>query len=186
MLLQQSHFQAARTVRAAVRTLAAIAFAAAALAAAAAPAKPPTAVRAAFGADCETVLIEELGRARRSLHVAIYSITRRNITRALVAAAARGVDVRLKYDADSYKWRGMKAAIGYLRKRGIRCEEIRMTGEYAKMHHKFTVIDGVRVVTGSFNYTTSGSSVNYENLVVIADRDIAEQFIAEFEVITGR
>jgi phosphatidylserine/phosphatidylglycerophosphate/cardiolipin synthase-like enzyme len=61
------------------------------------PADQPAAskVEAAFGRDCETLLVREIGKAEKEISVAIYSITRRNIASALTKAVERGVKVRL-------------------------------------------------------------------------------------------
>jgi phosphatidylserine/phosphatidylglycerophosphate/cardiolipin synthase-like enzyme len=49
------------------------------------------------------------------------------------------------------------------------------------MHHKFMVIDGYIVVTGSYNWSTAAETRNDENIVVMFDRDVAQRFVQEFE-----
>lgn len=143
----------------------------------------PAQVQVAFGKKCEEMLIKELDRAKTEILVAIYNITRRSIISAFVQAAQRGVKVQVKYDAKSYEEKGMQQAISYMKKRGIECTPVKMTDEYARMHNKFTVIDRKRVLTGSYNYTTSASTKSYENLVLIDSARIAESFAEEFEKI---
>jgi len=140
----------------------------------------PAQVRTAFGADCETLVVQALYRAEREVRVAIYSLTRPSIVEALVAAAERGVSVELKYDAEQYDYDGMKKAIGVLKKKGIVCTAIRMRDEQAHMHHKFAVIDRRYVLTGSFNFTTAGTVINRENLVEIDSPAAATAFLAEY------
>ena len=48
-------------------------------------------------------------------------------------------------------------------------------------HHKFAVIDGATVLTGSWNWSAKGDGSNYENLVVIRDAGLAGRFAEEFE-----
>ena len=48
------------------------------------------------------------------------------------------------------------------------------------LHHKVFVIDGSIVVTGSYNPTLSGNTRNDENMLIIHDRGIAQQYIQEF------
>ncbi|MFO7870951.1 MAG: phospholipase D-like domain-containing protein [Kiritimatiellia bacterium] len=143
-------------------------------------------VKAVFDRDCEELLLGEIRRAEREIACAVYMFTRRNIADALAAAKERGVRVSVKYDAEAYEWKGMKITIGYLRNRGVRCTEVRLAGEYPKMHHKFMVIDGGRVLTGSYNYTTTASTGNHENLVLIESAEIAERFLREFESMGER
>jgi len=143
-------------------------------------------IKVAFGKNCEKMLIDEINQSKQEMLVAIYSITRKSITHAFVQAAQRGVNVLVKYDAQSYKWKGMQQAIGYMKKRGVQCISINMSGKYAKMHNKFTVIDRKRVLTGSYNYTTSASIWNYENLVLLDSTEIADVFAAEFKKIKSK
>jgi phosphatidylserine/phosphatidylglycerophosphate/cardiolipin synthase-like enzyme len=147
---------------------------------------PSPVVEAVFGKDCETLLVREINRAKKEIVVAIYSMTRRNITSALADAVERGVKVRLKYDVASADSDDMKSAIQFLKKQEVKCTGIKMSDDYARMHHKFTVIDGQRVLTGSYNYTSSATTVNYENMVLIESREIARQFAEEFERIKSR
>ncbi|MDY6783202.1 MAG: DUF655 domain-containing protein [Cyanobacteriota bacterium] len=62
------------------------------------------------------------------------------------------------------------------------------------MHHKFIVIDGATVVTGSANFTPSGihgdfdtpeSRGNANHLLVIKDRNLAGLFVQEFNLLWG-
>jgi len=140
-------------------------------------------VEVKFGRDCERLLIRELEGAKKDIFVAVYSITRKAITSVLTDAVERGVKVRVKYDEESSEWQGMKQAIGFLRKRGVDCTAIKMGDEYEKMHHKFAVVDGERVLTGSFNYTTTAATGNYEALLLIHSPEVAEVFLQEFEAI---
>ena len=62
------------------------------------------------------------------------------------------------------------------------------------MHHKFMVVDGRTVVTGSANWTLSGihgdfeqpeSRGNANHLLTIASEDVSKIFLEEFEVMWG-
>ncbi len=53
------------------------------------------------------------------------------------------------------------------------------------LHHKYLVIDGhttsdPAVVAGSTNWSQNGNTINDENLLIIHDADIADQFLQEF------
>ncbi|MDI6775297.1 MAG: phospholipase D-like domain-containing protein [Verrucomicrobiota bacterium] len=151
------------------------------------PVETPVAVTSAFGADCEKLVIEALKTAKSEILVAVYNFTQRNVSQALVEAAARKVKVIVKYDARSMKeLPGMTQTIGYLRNRGVTCAGVTMRREYGKMHHKFAVVDGRTVVTGSWNYTFTAAKENYENVVRIVSADVARAFSREFEQIRDR
>jgi phosphatidylserine/phosphatidylglycerophosphate/cardiolipin synthase-like enzyme len=60
-------------------------------------------------------------------------------------------------------------------------------------HNKIMIIDGETVITGSFNFTKAAEEKNAENLLVIRDKKLAEQYIKNWkeherhsEVYTGR
>lgn len=88
--------------------------------------------------------------AKTELLVAAYSFTSKEIAFALAEAKARGIDVRVVVDhAQNTDDQGGYKAVDYLSSQGIpvfRCEN------YAAMHHKFMVADGLHVQLGSFNY----------------------------------
>jgi phosphatidylserine/phosphatidylglycerophosphate/cardiolipin synthase-like enzyme len=50
------------------------------------------------------------------------------------------------------------------------------------MHHKVIIIDDKIVITGSFNFTANANN-NDENVLVIYDKEIAKQYITEFDKI---
>lgn len=136
-------------------------------------------VTVAFGGQCEDLLIRTIRAAKSDIYIAIYTITDRAICSALVEAVARGVTVRMKYDKESSKFPAMRDAIGYLKKSGVTCKAISSKVE-AKMHHKFAIIDRARVLTGSYNYTAAAGDLNYENLVLIESRSVAQRFLAQY------
>jgi phosphatidylserine/phosphatidylglycerophosphate/cardiolipin synthase-like enzyme len=51
------------------------------------------------------------------------------------------------------------------------------------LHHKFAVIDGRYVVTGSYNWTESAERRNRENLVILDCPEVAQAFSAAWESI---
>ena len=51
------------------------------------------------------------------------------------------------------------------------------------MHNKFIVIDGEKVMTGSYNYSINADERNDENLILILDEVLASEYTAEFNEI---
>lgn len=144
-------------------------------------------VEAAFDAECERVVLRELPKTKQELVVTTYLITRASVIDAICRVAERKVPVKLKYDerlADDST--GMKKALEKLRQAGVDCSPVKFKSAYGKMHDKFIVIDRRRVLTGSYNFTTTASKENYENLVLIESPKIAEEFIRAFEKIRAQ
>jgi len=148
--------------------------------------------------DFTAIVSGEIGRARQSVEVAMYSLNAPPVVEALVAAHLRGVRVRVI------------AHVGNAGTAGNRFRELADAGipvfsnpEAADsqlqplMHNKFLAIDaGAGVpdlsgtlrpvaITGSWNATTAQSTVDYNNLVVIHDSAVAAAYRAEFEEMWG-
>ena len=49
------------------------------------------------------------------------------------------------------------------------------------MHHKYAVVDGSVLLTGSYNWTRSAFRVNEENIVVTDDPRLVRAFSKAFE-----
>lgn len=128
-------------------------------------------------------IVKELGQARRSVEVAIFTFTSRDLASALVQAKRNGAKVRVLMDkrtADQFSW----SQDDELRKKGIEVKLVRLPGKgikAAKYHHKYAVIDGATVLTGSFNWTVGADEINYENLLRIRDKGIARLYQQQFE-----
>jgi phosphatidylserine/phosphatidylglycerophosphate/cardiolipin synthase-like enzyme len=142
-----------------------------------------TQVEAAFDGECERLLLREVPKAKQELLVAAYIITRAGIVDAICRAAERKVVVKLKYDERQAEYEGMKTALEKLRRAGASCTAISFASSYAQMHDKFIVIDRQRVLTGSFNFTSTAARENYENLVLIEAAKTAAEFARAFERI---
>jgi phosphatidylserine/phosphatidylglycerophosphate/cardiolipin synthase-like enzyme len=59
---------------------------------------------------------------------------------------------------------------------------VRLNNNYGSLHHKFVVVDGTTVETGSFNFTKGAAERNAENVIVLRDApDIAGQYAREWQ-----
>ncbi len=136
--------------------------------------------------DLESVVTAEMSAASTSLDVAIYTFTAENILGGLMDAAERGVSVRVVMDAGQTATLDDQTGIQTsLREAGV---EVRTAEGYngGIMHHKFVVIDGRTVLTGSYNYTRSANEANDENLVVLADPNLARVYDDAFQDLWAR
>ncbi len=126
-------------------------------------------------------LIREMRRVRSSADVCVFTITDDRISDGLMAIARRGVRVRIMTDDDKAGDRG--SDIERLRAAGI---EVRTDASDAHMHHKYGVFDGVRLVTGSFNWTRSATGENNENLLLTTEPALVHAYATEFERLWDR
>jgi cardiolipin synthase len=146
---------------------------------------------APVGAQAVTVAACTAGRARNPLYHALiaairgarsrvwitsaYFVPTRRLTRALLAAAQRGVDVRLALPGISDQWAALAAGrslYGRLLAAGVRIFE----RHDAILHAKTAVIDGVWVTVGSSNMDWRSLLHNAEANVVVVDRALGERF----------
>lgn len=136
--------------------------------------------------DIESVVTAEIGAASTSIDLAIYTFTAENIQNALMDAAARGVTVQVVMDAgQTYTLEDQEVIMNNLREAGA---EVRTADGFQGgiLHHKFLVVDQHTVLTGSYNYTRSANEINDENLVVLADPNLARVYDDAFQDLWAR
>lgn len=103
-----------------------------------------------------------IGGAQKTILVAAYEFTSPEVAQALAEAVTRGVKVWLVMDDRAAASKYSQAA--WLAAHGV---AVRINKHYAIFHHKFLVIDGDTVETGSFNYTKGAAEKNAENALVL-------------------
>jgi phosphatidylserine/phosphatidylglycerophosphate/cardiolipin synthase-like enzyme len=119
-------------------------------------------------------LVQSLDGARLSIDVACYHINLEEIGAALLRAQERGVNVRLVTDDEQ----AGEAVLQKLAQAGL---DVKDDGHPALMHHKFIVIDGFEVWTGSMNLTTGSLFHDDNNLLHLRSAELAADFSREFE-----
>ncbi|MDR3358036.1 MAG: phospholipase D family protein [Desulfovibrio sp.] len=127
--------------------------------------------------DSLDLVLSAVSAAEQSILVAAYSFTSKPVAQALLEASKRGVSVRVVADKKSNS--GRYTAVTFLANRGV---PVRLNGHYAIHHHKFMVIDGRHVQTGSFNYSAAAVNKNAENVLLIRDApELAGRYAAEWQ-----
>ena len=122
------------------------------------------------------LVLSTIRSARQSIRMAAYSFTSEPIAAALTDAARRGVDVKVVADKQANSSRYSVAA--NLAEQGI---PVRLNGNYAIFQHKFILVDGRHLETGSFNYNASVEN-NADNVLVLHDAPVmVEKYQAEWE-----
>lgn len=131
------------------------------------------------GTTCVQEIVRQFQQAKRTADVCVFTITDDRITRAIIAAHQRGVNVRVLTDDE--KSRDLGSDIRRLVDAGITCKMD--IGNPAHMHHKFAIFDGKLLLNGSFNWTRSASENNEENLIITPDPVLVQAFAARFEYL---
>jgi phosphatidylserine/phosphatidylglycerophosphate/cardiolipin synthase-like enzyme len=126
---------------------------------------------------CTEAVVEALGKARSTVLVQAYSFTSAPIAKALVEAHRRGVKVEVVLDRSQQTEKYSSATFIY--NNGIPCY---IDAQHAIAHNKVMVIDGLTVITGSFNFTEAAEDNNAENPLVIQDAQTAAKYEQNWQV----
>lgn len=148
-------------------------------------------VHAADGFDCRVspefssrdslvqAVSESLRQAKQQVTLALYGFNNNDLAEELVKLAKKGVVVRVKIDTAKGAEKKTSALIGQLKSGGV---EVRTVAPGGRNHNKFAVIDGTRVLTGSYNWTAKAES-NWENLLILDCAELAKSYESEWEKI---
>jgi len=117
-----------------------------------------------------------LRTCKKTLDIAIYTLTNERIFAAIEEVYKRGVKVRIITDDECCKMAGSEIA---------RCAAIGIPTKTddsarANMHHKFAVIDNSVVITGSFNWTNQAVKINQENILFYENKELAAKYTEEY------
>lgn len=126
-----------------------------------------------------------MSKPKSKIRIAIYQLTDKDIVEALIAAHKRGVILEIITDQSCIHSRYEK--ITQLRRLGI---PVHVYGGkyYSIMHNKFFVFDntiGGKAVlfTGSANATMGGTTRNEENVWIIENKKIIDQYKNKFDTL---
>jgi phosphatidylserine/phosphatidylglycerophosphate/cardiolipin synthase-like enzyme len=148
-------------------------------------------VQAADGLDCRVnpkfssrdnlgqAVSESLRQAKQRVTLALYGFNNNDLAEELVKLAKKGVVVRLKIDTAKGAEKKTGALISRLKAGGVDVQTVAPGG---RNHNKFAVIDGTRVLTGSYNWTAKAEN-NWENLLILDCAELAKNYESEWEKI---
>jgi phosphatidylserine/phosphatidylglycerophosphate/cardiolipin synthase-like enzyme len=130
----------------------------------------------------EEKLIQFINNAQSSIHIASFEFNLPRVADALIAAKARGVDVRwvtddengLDIDADPKRGQFTR-----LMAAGVEVKDD--AGRSALMHNKFWIFDRQITWTGSTNITVNGIYKQNNNVIVVHSPDIANIYEREWD-----
>jgi hypothetical protein len=127
-----------------------------------------------------TRIVQEIQRARTSIDIAIYTFTQNEIADALIAAKNRGVAIRII--ADSEQATAVGSQIVRMETAGFQVK--RTAGlSFGIMHNKYAIFDSHALLTGSYNWSGSAETRNFENAVFIHDAAAIAAYQANFNGI---
>ncbi|MGA2060605.1 MAG: phospholipase D family protein [Thermoguttaceae bacterium] len=138
---------------------------------------PPIEVYFSPEGGCTEAVVREIDAAQSSILIQAYSLTSTPIAKAVVAAYNRGVHVEVILDRSDKTEKYSEA--DYLHNHRV---PVLIDSQHAIAHNKVIIIDGQVVITGSFNFTKQAEEHNAENLLVIRDKILADQYTANWKL----
>lgn len=148
-----------------------------------------------LGADdnLEDAILDFIGQAQSSLGIAVQELDSETIGRALTNMRPQ-VRVRLVLEADYLKAREYREApwdAGGDRERNREIQNallraaawVRSDFNPRTFHQKFIIRDDSAVLTGSTNFTATGTANNLNHIITIEDADVARIYGKEFREI---
>ena len=125
------------------------------------------------------VVSEAIRQTKERLTIALYGFDSPALGDELLRLAKRNVTVRLKVDAARSSGKKIVPLLERLKAGGVQVQTVAPNG---RNHNKFAVIDGERVLTGSYNWTVRSES-NWENLLILDCPELAKAYEKEWEEI---
>jgi phosphatidylserine/phosphatidylglycerophosphate/cardiolipin synthase-like enzyme len=126
--------------------------------------------------DVDTVIVDTLSTARRSIRFMAFSFTLDNVGAEMQNRYGDGVIVQGIFETT-----GSETDASELRPLLCAGMDVRQDGNPYFLHHKVFIIDERTVLIGSFNFSSNATNSNDENLLVITDPTIAALYTQEFE-----
>jgi phosphatidylserine/phosphatidylglycerophosphate/cardiolipin synthase-like enzyme len=115
--------------------------------------------------------------AKADIAVAAYAFSSKYLGNALSAALKRGVKIRIILDGENAQ--KAYSIDEWLTAAGIEVRFIEVKGD--SLHHKFMIIDGKILMTGSYNFTNESEFRNHEAAIFTNNKPLIQSFAAEFD-----
>jgi phosphatidylserine/phosphatidylglycerophosphate/cardiolipin synthase-like enzyme len=142
------------------------------------PNAPKPIVNEAHFVNLENEVINNIDKARVSIHVAMAWFTNQRIADKLIEKYNEGIDIKvIIYDDYTNSVHGVNLG-------DILCKRIKGT-RGGTMHNKFCVIDNQQVITGSYNWSNNAENRNDENAAILYDNDRASDYSVQFRELYG-
>ncbi len=121
-------------------------------------------------------VINMLKSAKKELKICMFTISDNPIAETIAGCHKMGIRVRIITDDGKIFDKG--SDIYSLDRTGIK---IKIDSFRSLMHHKFVLVDNQKLLTGSYNWTRTGSDINNENVLVTSNKKIVKAYNKEFK-----
>lgn len=144
------------------------------------------------------LIAENLQTAINSTDLALFVFSDQNIANVLEKTHETGVKIRalidknfaFQYYSEAFDLLGVELSnkCRYEKnnnpwKNPLKTVGISNLAEGDKLHHKFAIIDDLKVISGSHNWSASANYINDETLLIIDNPVVAKHFVREFEAL---
>lgn len=145
--------------------------------------------------DLRKAIVDYIDGAQKSLDIAVQELDNWDIASAIIAARQRGVRVRIVLELDYLRSKRPQTDPltpgGSLRDNreihdALLRTAIKVNSDFNTniFHQKFIIRDNASLLTGSTNFTTTGTSTNLNHLVIVHDEKVARIYSREFKEIS--
>jgi len=125
--------------------------------------------------NCKEKVINLLNKAKKSIYFMTFSFTDEDIADAILF---KNVDIK-----GIFETRGSGTDYSQFNRMKDFGLNVKKDKNKKTMHHKVFIIDKEIVITGSYNPTGSGNYRNDENILIIHNKEIANKFLEEFNLL---
>lgn len=131
--------------------------------------------------------VDFINAATGTLEVCVYELDLPEVLDALLESHYRGVNVRVVVPPATIPNKHERFLYDKFNKLAVRKILRNTENKSGLMHNKFMVRDGHTIWTGSYNLTDNDTEMNDNNVISLTNRQLAENYLSEFEEIwTGR
>ena len=125
--------------------------------------------------NIEDIIIGRINKAKKSVHFMAFSFTSGPIAEAMIKKHKNGVKVE-----GIFERRGSGSEHSQYTKMKVEGLAVKVDSSSSSLHHKVIIIDGERLITGSYNFSKNAARRNDENVLMIDNKDICAEYLKEF------
>lgn len=132
----------------------------------------------AYFNNIEKQIISHIELANKSIYIAVAWFTNYRIFNLLKGKLEDNVEIKIILRDDhinnstkSLQWKSFNEKGG----------ELYFYSLANIFHHKFCIIDGVKLINGSYNWTLQAEKINKENVIFSTDENLVFSFNKEYE-----